>query len=81
RPPSAGKVYPGGRRTPRWTAKRIAKHIAVIALILLLLLWPTTIPQMQALVDTLLTGQPAFQPFPEVAEIELERSLTLTSSS
>ena len=61
--------------------KRIAKHIAVIAVILLLLLWPTTIPQMQALVNTLLTGSPSFQPFPEVAEIELERVLTLTSSS
>jgi hypothetical protein len=36
---------------------------------------------MKALVDTLITGQPAFQPFPEVAEMELERVLTLTSTS
>jgi len=42
---------------------------------------PTTIPHMKALVQTLLTGEPAFQPFPEVAEMELERVLTLTSSS
>ncbi|MCK5253548.1 MAG: hypothetical protein KAQ96_11375, partial [Thermoplasmata archaeon] len=69
------------RRTPRWTAKRIAKHIAVIAIICLLLLWPTTIPNMRGLVNTLLTGEAAFQPFPEVAEMELERVLTLTSTS
>jgi hypothetical protein len=68
-------------RAPRWTAKRIAKHIAVIAIIFLLLLWPTTLPNMRALVDTILTGEPAFQPFPEVAEMELQRVLTLTSSS
>ena len=69
------------RREPRWTAKRIAKHIAVLAVILILLLVPTTIPHMKALVQTLLTGEPAFQPFPETAEMELERVLTLTSSS
>ena len=69
------------RRTPRWTAKRTAKHIAVIAIICLLLLWPTTIPNIRGLVNTLLTGEAAFQPFPEVAEMELERVLTLTSTS
>lgn len=36
---------------------------------------------MRALVNTLLTGEPAFQPFPESAEIKLERVLTLTSTS
>jgi hypothetical protein len=70
---------PPGRRPPRWTLKRIAKHVFVIAVILLLLLWPTTIPNMKALVNTLLTGEPAFQPFPEEAEIKLERVLTLTA--
>jgi hypothetical protein len=78
RPTTAGRPPPG-RRSPRWTLKRIAKHVAVIAVILLLLLWPTTIPNMRALVNTLLTGEPAFQPFPQEAEIELERTLRLIS--
>jgi hypothetical protein len=67
-------------REPRWTGKRIVKHLVVVGVILMLLLWPTTIPNMKALVETLLTGEAAFQPFPEVAEMELERTLTLSST-
>ncbi len=52
----------------------------VIAVIFLLLLWPTTIPNMRALVNTLLTGEPAFQPFPQEAELELERVLKLETT-
>ena len=81
RPVPSRTTHTQPRRSPRWTAKRIAKHIAVIAIICLLLLWPSTIPNMRGLVNTLLTGEAAFQPFPEVAEMDLERVLTLTSTS
>ncbi len=68
------------RRSPRWTGKRVLKHVVVISVIILLLLWPTTIPNLQALVDTLLTGEPGIQFFPESAEITLERVDTLMAT-
>ena len=77
-PTHPGTYHP--RRPPRWTAKRAAKHIAVIAIIFLLLLWPSTIPQMRSLVNTLLTGEAGFQPFPDSAEFTLQRTLSLTAT-
>lgn len=55
--------------------------MVVIAVIILLLLWPSTIPTLQALVDTIITGEPSIQFFPESAEFTLQRVNTLTSTS
>jgi transglutaminase-like putative cysteine protease len=64
---------------PRWTPKRIVKHLVVIGIIIMLLLWPTTIPNLQSLVDTILTGEPSIQPFPETAEFIIVRQNTLNA--
>ncbi len=54
--------------------------MVVIAIIILLLLWPTTVPMLQALVDTIITGEPSIQFFPDTAEFTLQRVNTLTST-
>ena len=69
------------RQDPRWTPKRIAKHLVVIAIIAMLLLWPTTIPNLRSLVNTILTGEPAFQPFPDTAEFTIVRETSLTANA
>jgi transglutaminase-like putative cysteine protease len=53
----------------------------VIAIIAMLLMYPSTIPQLRGLVDTILTGEPGFQPFPKSAEFIIERQTSLTSPS
>jgi hypothetical protein len=54
---------------PRWTPKRIAKHLLVIAIIIILVLasWPMVGAPLKALYKMVTTGQPGFQTFPESA--------------
>ncbi len=71
------------RSAPRWTAKRVAKHVVVIAVIALLLLasWPMVQQPMKALWNMATTGQPGFQTFPETADFTILRELGLTATT
>ncbi len=83
--PTRPTAYPSRRPLrvgePRWTQKRIAKHLFVIAIIIILLLasWPMVQAPMRALYKMVTTGQPGFQTFPESAEFTIDRDLSLTA--
>ena len=81
--PSAQRPTVQTRSASRWTAKRVAKHIFVIAIIVLLLLasWPMVQQPMRALWNMATTGQPGFQTFPEQAEFTILREMTLTANT
>ena len=68
---------------PRWTRNRIAKHIFVILVILLLLFasWPMVKDPLHAMYDLITTGEPGFQTFPKVAEFTILREMSLTAQT
>ena len=71
------------RAAPRWTAKRVAKHVVVIAVIALLLFasWPMVQQPMRAIWNMATTGQPGFQTFPETADFSILREMSLTANT
>jgi hypothetical protein len=68
---------------PRWTGKRIAKHLFVILVIILLLLasWPMVKQPLHAMYNMMTSGEPGFQTFPKVAEFTILREMSLTAQT
>ena len=69
--------------SPRWTGKRIAKHLFVILVIILLLFasWPMVKQPLHAMYNMITSGEPGFQTFPKVAEFIILREMSLTAQT
>ncbi len=83
--PKAGANGSKGRppRTVPWTRKRVAKHVAVTIVILVLLsaTWPMVQGPLEGVIEIITEGEPGFQFFPETAEFILVRQSTLLARS